>query len=397
MGPLVPEILSNEFNFVVAFLVGIAFGFILEQAGFSSTKKLVGLFYGYDFTVLKVFFTAGITAMIGVLVLSHFGLLDLDLVYVNPTFLTSAIVGGSIMGLGFIIGGFCPGTSLCGLAIGKIDAFWFVFGGTLGVFAFMEMYPVIEDLYKSNNWGNVRISSYFGLTNLSFAYILTFIAIAVFYFTQKIQDKLNKFKPKYTKQDLLMYGSFIVLPFFILTVLAVIPDRKSQILNNVQNKLATVTIKEMTIDKLAFELINNNLTIDIIDLRSPAEFKENAIPLSKNIPLDSMLNADWKKYFMQNHKKYIFYANNIEVAKKGYLLAKHFRQADDYVLVDNPIDFQNTIMNPVKPDSTASKNDFLTYEFRANAATTIRHLVDKMKNQGNSEKKKVKSVKGGCS
>jgi hypothetical protein len=112
MGPLVPYIISEEFSLVIAFFIGIAFGFILEQAGFSSTKKLVGLFYGYDFTVLRVFFTAGITAMAGVLLMGHYGLLDLDVIYVNPTFLKSALLGGLIMGAGFIIGGFCPGTSV---------------------------------------------------------------------------------------------------------------------------------------------------------------------------------------------------------------------------------------------------------------------------------------------
>ena len=112
MGPLVPFIISEEFSLVLALLIGIAFGFILEQAGFSSTKKLVGLFYGYDFTVLRVFFTAGITAMAGVLLLGHYGLLDLEIIYVNPTFVKSALLGGGIMGAGFIIGGFCPGTSV---------------------------------------------------------------------------------------------------------------------------------------------------------------------------------------------------------------------------------------------------------------------------------------------
>lgn len=108
MGPLVPDFIGNELNFVVAILIGIAFGFILEQAGFSTSKKLVGLFYGYDFTVLRVFFTAGVTAMIGVVALGHFGLLDLSLIYVNPLFVWSAIVGGLIMGLGFVIGGSVP-------------------------------------------------------------------------------------------------------------------------------------------------------------------------------------------------------------------------------------------------------------------------------------------------
>ena len=40
-------------------------------------------------------------------------MLDLDAIYVNPTWLVPAIVGGVIMGLGFILGGYCPGTSIC--------------------------------------------------------------------------------------------------------------------------------------------------------------------------------------------------------------------------------------------------------------------------------------------
>lgn len=106
MGPLVPDVISNNLNLIVALLIGMSFGAILEQAGFSTSKKLVGLFYGYDFTVLRVFFTAGIVAMIGVMGFVHFGLLDINLIYINPTFLWSAIIGGLIMGLGFVIGGF---------------------------------------------------------------------------------------------------------------------------------------------------------------------------------------------------------------------------------------------------------------------------------------------------
>ena len=95
MGPLVPLLnISNELNLLIAFAIGLGFGFALEQAGFSSSRKLAGMFYGYDTTVLKIFFTAAITAMLGLLFMSLFGWVDLDLVYVNPTYLTSAIVGG---------------------------------------------------------------------------------------------------------------------------------------------------------------------------------------------------------------------------------------------------------------------------------------------------------------
>ena len=107
MGPLIPqEIISEGWNFVIAFIIGIGFGAVLEQAGFTSSRKLAGVFYGYDTVVLKVFFTAAITGMLGLLYFSLFGWIDLNLVYVNPMFIGSAIVGGIIMGVGFITGGF---------------------------------------------------------------------------------------------------------------------------------------------------------------------------------------------------------------------------------------------------------------------------------------------------
>ena len=137
MGPLsVNELISSNTNLFLAFIIGIGFGFVLEQSGFSSSRKLAGVFYGYDTVVLKVFFTAAITAMLGLLFFSLFGWVDLNLVYVNPTYLTSAIIGGIIMGAGFIIGGYCPGTSFCGASIGKIDAFVFIGGLFLGVLIF---------------------------------------------------------------------------------------------------------------------------------------------------------------------------------------------------------------------------------------------------------------------
>ncbi|ACF14697.1 rhodanese domain protein [Chloroherpeton thalassium ATCC 35110] len=150
MGPLVPDIIGNELNLVVALFIGLLFGAILEQAGFSTSKKLVGLFYGYDFTVLRVFFTAGTVAMVGVIVFDHFGLLDISVIYINPTFLWSALIGGAIMGLGFVIGGFCPGTSICAAAIGKQDAMFFILGSVFGILFFTEGYPLLEDLYKGS-------------------------------------------------------------------------------------------------------------------------------------------------------------------------------------------------------------------------------------------------------
>ncbi|MFC2124253.1 YeeE/YedE thiosulfate transporter family protein [Bacteroidota bacterium] len=193
MGPLVPLLgLSEEINLLIAFLIGLGFGFALEQAGFSSSRKLAGMFYGYDTTVLKVFFTAAMTAMLGLIFLNFVGLIDLGIVYVNELYLTSAIVGGVIMGAGFIIGGFCPGTSFCAAAIGKIDAIWFIGGSILGIYVFGELYPLFEKLYFSNYLGALKISEEFGISDGRMTLIVIAIAIMMFWLAEKAEKRFQR-------------------------------------------------------------------------------------------------------------------------------------------------------------------------------------------------------------
>lgn len=190
MGPLAPyELISENTNFLLAFFIGIGFGFVLESSGFSSSRKLAGIFYGYDTVVLKVFFTGAITCMIGLLLMSLFGWIDLDLVYVNPTYLTSAIVGGVIMGAGFIMGGFCPGTSFCGAAIGKIDAMVFVGGLFIGVYGFAFTYGLWEKLYMAKYLGEPKISASLGMSDGLFGLLLILAALGMFYVAEWAEKK----------------------------------------------------------------------------------------------------------------------------------------------------------------------------------------------------------------
>jgi hypothetical protein len=193
MGPLViNEIISENTNLFLAFIIGIGFGFVLEQSGFSSSRKLAGIFYGYDAVVLKVFFTAAITAMLGLLFFSLFGWIDLSLVYINPTYLTSAIVGGIIMGAGFIIGGYCPGTSFCGASIGKIDGMVFVGGLFLGVFIFGLGYNLWDKMYMAKFLGSPKISESLGLSDGLFGLLMILMALAMFWVAEWAEKKFPR-------------------------------------------------------------------------------------------------------------------------------------------------------------------------------------------------------------
>lgn len=192
MGPLIPlGVIPEHWNNVIAVLLGFAFGYILEGSGFSSSRKIVGLFYGYDFTVLRVFFTAAVTAAIGIMYFSYWGWIDMSLIYIHPTYLTASIVGGVIMGLGFVTGGYCPGTSICAVAIGKIDGIVFTLGLVLGIFIFSEGFPVLESLYNGSYLGHVTVPEFLGVSSGLIVFLFAFIAIVAFYVTTLIRRRVK--------------------------------------------------------------------------------------------------------------------------------------------------------------------------------------------------------------
>lgn len=179
-------------DLLIALLIGTGFGFSLEQAGFSSSRKLAGMFYGYDTTVIKVFFTAAIVALVGSQLLSYFGLLNLDLVFVNEFYVGASIVGGIIMGAGFIMGGFCPGTGLCAMSIGKIDAILFFIGGLAGAFLFGETYPMIMKLANGSYKGPVKINEALGISPGLFTFFLILAAVLMFWLAELGEKKFAR-------------------------------------------------------------------------------------------------------------------------------------------------------------------------------------------------------------
>ena len=148
---------GDEVALVLAFMIGTGFGFFLERAGFGSARKLAAQFYLYDMSVFKVMFTAIVTAMLGVTYLGWMGWLDLGQVYLVPTFLGPQILGGLVLGVGFVVGGYCPGTSVAAVATGRVDAVVYALGIFAGTFVYGEVYPTIKDFVNSDPMGQVTL------------------------------------------------------------------------------------------------------------------------------------------------------------------------------------------------------------------------------------------------
>ncbi|MFA5010797.1 MAG: rhodanese-like domain-containing protein [Ignavibacteria bacterium] len=397
MAPLVPDIIGNELNLVVALIIGIAFGFILEQAGFSSSKKLVGLFYGYDFTVLRVFFTGGVTAAIGLIILGHYGLVDLNLIYVNPTFIWSALIGGLIMGLGFVIGGFCPGTSICSAAIGKVDAMFFIGGSFIGIFLFAEGYPVFETLFKAGAWGNIRIFDLLGMSQELFAFLLVFMAVTAFIATTMIEKRNNRGYVDPTLQPFKLYYGLAGIAIIIGLSAFAFPERQTALKEEANNPdvVSKSKFEMMDSDELAFRIIDNDRTLQIFDFRKEEEYNELKLPNSTNWTTDNLFGKDIHKKLAIKGMKNVIVTNNEEEGKKLGYIAVELGYKDIYVLKGGIEEFKNIILNFKKPEAETRQMQ-ATYVFREKASKKLPELIEANKKMINTGEKKSKRIIGGC-
>mgnify|MGYP003546952561 FL=1 len=174
------EYFNSDVSLIIAFVIGIAFGIALEKGGFGRATILSAQFYFTNMRVLKVMFTAIVTAMIGLYFLSVIGFVDLYLVYLTQTNLLPMAVGGLIAGLGFIIGGYCPGTSMVAVATGKLDAMIFVAGMIFGILVFGEMFPGIENFFNSGFMGTVSLPTYLNLSYGLVVFLVVLMAVGAF-------------------------------------------------------------------------------------------------------------------------------------------------------------------------------------------------------------------------
>ncbi len=326
MAPLIPQgIINPELNFFFALILGIGFGYVLEQAGFSSARKLAGVFYGYDFVVLRVFFTAGITAMTGLMFFGYLGWIDLSLVYVNPTFLYSAIIGGVIMGFGFILGGYCPGTSFVGAVVGKVDAMVFIIGSLIGIFIFGHFYDAFEPVYTGSFLGNIFIYDSLGLSKSWFALIMISVALMAFAITQKIEDRVNSIG----KETISQRPSYRVPAFLLVTaaiVFLLLPAERKTRLNEVPPEtLVAQLVSEshfVSTQRVIHQIRNQNEKLVLIDARTDKEYAHFTLPGAIHIPTENVLIRGWRPLFEKDHRPKVFFSNGTSAAMQAYMTAK---------------------------------------------------------------------------
>ena len=185
-------LLSDTGALLIALVLGFAFGWFLERAGLGSPRRIVAQFRLTDLAVLKVMFSAIVTAMLGLFWLGRLGLVDMSLVYVPETFLGAQLAGGVIFGAGFVIGGTCPGTSCVAAATGKLDGLAVIAGMLAGIGLFGVAFELLAPVYDSGARGALTLPSLLGIDAGAAVLAVTAIAIAAFVIAERVERRVTR-------------------------------------------------------------------------------------------------------------------------------------------------------------------------------------------------------------
>ncbi len=168
-------LITNGVNLFIGLFIGMAFGFVLEKSGFATAKNIAPVFYLRKLIVPKVMEAAVITAATWVVIFSLLGWIDFSHVYIPATYVWPYLAGGLLFGVGMVMGGYCPGTTVVAVATGKLDAVVFALGMIAGMLLYFELYSSIKMFANSGDLGRFTISDLVGGNMFSSSYIVTII------------------------------------------------------------------------------------------------------------------------------------------------------------------------------------------------------------------------------
>lgn len=304
------DALDSSQAFAAALVIGILFGLVLERAGFGSSRKLAAVFYFKDMTVIKVMFTAVLVAAIGLAYARLFGLVQGDDVYLLPTVYGAQIVGGLLFGVGFVVGGWCPGTAAAGVACAKLDALIFLGGTVLGSILFNETYDLVKSVYTAGERGVLFVYDSLGISQGAFLVIFVMAGGIFFAVCERLEKARGQ--PSGIRSGFVMALSLILLALAAATVLSpshaahpatATASTEQQLLEQVDQAADHIEPEE-----LADRLVRGEQGLLLVDIRPAEEYASFHIRGAVNVPM-SELHAYLGPY--RNRGMIVLYSNGM--------------------------------------------------------------------------------------
>jgi uncharacterized membrane protein YedE/YeeE len=273
---------ARQEGLVVAVLIGIAFGFVLERAGFGRADKLAAQFYLRDMTVFKVMFSAIVTAMLGLTIASGLGLAnlrDISESIASFTWIWPMLIGGFVLGVGFIVSGYCPGTSVVAAGSGNVDGVVTVGGVVAGTFVYSKLLliPAFHHFHDSGERGAWFLYDLVKVPPQSLAAAVAVMAVLAFIGAEKVEALMGGVR---TAKRVRRFAFAGVGVFAIITLVTIaIPATPAA---------ASMPPATITASDLAHLVVDAPWSVRIVDVRDAAAFAKERVPGSQNIPIAAL-------------------------------------------------------------------------------------------------------------
>ncbi|MCB9521750.1 MAG: YeeE/YedE family protein [Myxococcales bacterium] len=270
----------------IAVFLGIGFGFMLERGGFGRATILVSQFYNDDMRVLKVMFSAIVTSAVGLALLGGLGWVDLSAIMIFDTFLWPQVVGGILLGVGFIVSGHCPGTAAVASVSGNMDGLVTLVGIMAGSLVFGFAYPLVEGFYESSAMGRQHLPELLGTSWGVMAAAVTVLAVGLFLAGEWVERKLAARKgvepPK--SDPVLRNKLFAGLGVAAAAALVVSFVGRTAPVTPEPAPLALVSA-----DDLADRMVQDPTGLFVVDLRDPGACAARRLPGALCLPAEGDL------------------------------------------------------------------------------------------------------------
>lgn len=348
--------LGSSAAFLGALLLGFGFGFALEQAGFGSSRRLAGIFYFRDMTVLRVMFTAMVTAMLGLQVALALGVVGSEQIYFLPTIYGAQIVGGLLFGVGFVLSSWCPGTAAVGLASGRLDALIFLGGAALGSILFNEFYGIVGPLATWGDSGIQFVWAALGVSGPVFALLFSTVAVAAFWGSEWIEKKVAGAGPYLGSPFLKAFSVTILVGALAVALLppatssAPVPASAAR---SEAGMLQAMEAGEDHIDpeELADRLMAGDTSLLLVDIRTPSEFAAFHIRGALNVAAAD-LPEFLEPHKNKNQSRIVLYSNGMTHPAQARDALARMGYANAYLLTDGLEGFMQQVLKPASLRST---------------------------------------------
>ncbi len=157
----------------------------------------------------------------------------------------------------------------------------------------------------------------------------------------------------------------------------------------------------MSTDQVAKMIIQNDPSLELIDVRSEKEFNDFALPNAINIPLDSLLNKNNLLYLGIPGIKAVFVSDDDIAADQAWVLTKRLGFSGTYVMKGGLNRWMETIIEPKEPTAEEPETAYEAYAFRKGASmyftgTKSAKVETSKVSVPVQRRKKSHAVAGGC-